>query len=341
MSSTQSQLSVSYPRLSTHTQFAGTLVVDILPPASQRIPRELLHEIISSTRPFFDVCSPSTFGASVFSSRQNDFAVYLAEMKVYLTLRLVSRIWNAVMIPIVYQEFVIPTRFPIMRPTTYGQVPSLLPALIDSRVMNPYGRVHKLVDFLGGDNGLVDSLASNMKTLVLYDFCHPFSSNDQSDESGLMTRILERFKDSNIRTLHCYGRETYAFKDVDWLKAVLPNLQSTLQNLSFDSADRNAISYALLALGSSIKYLEIRNRSRLWDVDYDSVGDMAAISCAEMPNLETLRLVHIATTLLEFTNLFSSIGRRNPGPFDAQQATTPLTSNLQSLTVTQLFVLNK
>ncbi|KAF5334401.1 hypothetical protein D9611_013528 [Ephemerocybe angulata] len=322
------------------TQLAGKDTVegdaskDDLPPAGQRVPRELIHEILTSIRPAFDICSPSVLGASVFTSRQNDFAVYLADMKRFLALRLISRIWNAVMIPLIYQEFVIPTRFPVTRPVLYGHIPSVLPTLINSRITNPYGRVHKLVSFLRDDDGIVDTLVDNMKTLVLYDFCHPFSSSEYADETQLMTQIIRKFRNSDIKTLHCYGRETYAFRHPAWLGDTLPNLFSTIRNLSFDAVDRKAISNALVALGSAIRYLEIRNRSRLWDADYESLSEASFHLPSEMPNLEVLRLIHISTTLSEFTKLLSRVGTlQSPGG--------ALSSTLQSLVVTQLFVLNE
>ena len=315
---------------------------ELVSPASQRIPREILHDILHPLRPIFDVCSPSVLGSSVFSSRQNDFAVYLMDMKSFLNLRLVSRIWNAVMVPIVYEEFVIPTRFPVMRPVMYGQVPSLFPTLINSRITNPYGRVHKLVNFLGDDGGLVDTLAGDLKTLILYDFCHTFSSHDYSDENNLMTRIIKKFRHSDIRTLHCYGRETYAFRYPGWVQDTLPNLPSTIQNLSFDAVDRKTIACALTDLGSTVQFLEIRNRSRLWDVDYESLGETSFYLPTEMPMLNTLRLIHISTTLSEFTKLLSRIGTcQTPSNTGNTHHAGGLKSTLQSLTITQLFVLNE
>ncbi|TEB32217.1 hypothetical protein FA13DRAFT_1813570 [Coprinellus micaceus] len=315
---------------------------ELVTPASQRIPLEILHDILHPLRPIFDVCSPSVLGSSVFSSRQNDFAVYLMDMKHFLSLRFVSRIWNAVMVPIVYEEFVIPTRFPVMRPVMYGQVPSLLPTLINSGLTNPYGPVHKLVNFLRGDGGLVDTLADNMKTLMLYDFCHPFSSHDYSDENNLMTRIIKKFQWSDIQTLHCYGRETYAFRYPGWVQDTLPNLPSTIQSLSFDAVDRRTISCALVDLGSAVQFLEIRNRSRLWDLDYESLGEASFHLPTEMPMLETLRLIHISTTLSEFTKLLSRIGAY-PRPSNTADVlhTGGLQSTLRSLMITQLFVLNE
>lgn len=325
---------------------AADIVAESPLPPSQRVPRELIAQIVELIRPVFDICSPSILGASVFSSRQNDFAVYLADMKDFLALRLISRIWNAVMIPLIYKEFVIPTRFPVTRPVGYGQVPCLLPTLINSRITNPYGRVHKLVTFLRDDEGLVDNLVENMKTLILYDFCHPFSSNEYADETRLMTKIIQKFQNSDIRTLHCYGRETYAFRHSGWLEETLPNLLSTIESLSFDAVDRRAISSALGGLGGTIRFLEIRNRSRLWDVDYESLAEATFTLPDEMPKLETLRLIHISTTLAEFLKLLSCVGAKRRVPArgktaDALGSEGHLVSSLRSLTVTQLFVLNE
>ncbi|KAJ3500896.1 hypothetical protein NMY22_g19107 [Coprinellus aureogranulatus] len=315
---------------------------ELFTPASQRVPREILHEILQPLRPTFDVCSPSILGTSVFASRQNDFAIYLIDMKQFLVLRLVSRIWNAVLVPIVYQEFVIPTRFPVMRPAVYGQVPSLLPTLINSRITNPYGRVYKLVNFLKDDGGLANTLVENVKTLTLYDFCHPFSNSDYADESNLVTSIVKKFRRSDIRTLHCYGRETYAFRHPGWIRRILPNLPSTIRSLSLDAVDRKTISSALISLGSAIKFLEIRNRSRLWDIDYESLAETAFLMPLELPALDTLRLVHISTTISEFVKLVSCVGARQSSSNSGDpRLNGVLKSNLRSFTVTQLFVLNE
>ncbi|KAG2012949.1 hypothetical protein CC2G_009895 [Coprinopsis cinerea AmutBmut pab1-1] len=340
--------------------------------AAQRTPKEVLHQIIILLRPSFSVHHQSNLGIWVFNARQYDFSVYLSNMRAFLLLRLVSRTWNYVVAAIAYREFVIPTRFPANKSSPRGKVrqggssASGSSWSISAGVNTPSGRVtktipckgavtvRKLVSFLNtlphpstssnssssdSNSTLQCSLPTNIRSLILFDFCHPFGPNSYSHQQQLMNSIISKFANSDIRSLHCYGREAYAFPRGNWVKDNLPRLPSTIENLSFDAVDRRTISYGLLTLGPYIKSLEIRNRSRISDFDYfGNPGEVFELP-EEMPHLKTLRLANVSATVDEFRRIFQKIGGKKGGT-PGKGGGGVWTSTLQSLTAVQLFALN-
>ncbi|TFK24694.1 hypothetical protein FA15DRAFT_740559 [Coprinopsis marcescibilis] len=329
---------------------AGTAQLRVLEPAARRAPHEIVHKILLLVRPSFNIHHSSSVGAWVFTARQTDFSLYLCGMRFFLALRLVSRMWNAVVGSIAYREVVVPTRYPVMHDSSEGlqggvsatsssgikKYFSSVPT-INTRITNPELPISRLIHFLqhidtpGSESE--NFVTEHTRSLVLYDFCHPFGPNNYAEDRGLINSIIKKFANSDIRSLHSYGKETYAFPSRSWVEECLPHLPRTLESLSFDAVDRRTISLALLNLGPFIKSLEIRNRSRLSDNDY--VGNPASRIHLPLgiPYLTTLRLVNVAANIIEFRDVFSRIGSATPHGSRS--------SSLERLSIVQLFVLHE
>ncbi|KAH6908125.1 hypothetical protein BKA70DRAFT_1280743 [Coprinopsis sp. MPI-PUGE-AT-0042] len=167
---------------------------------------------------------------------------------------------------------------------------------------------------------------------MLFDFSNPIGPGVRLQSEKHINVILRHFSDSNIRALHCYGRQTYALSA---MQAYLPRLTETMETLSFIGSDRITIARGLSILGPTIETLEIRNRSRLLE-DENIIHPSGSLR-SELPRLTTLRLVNVASTLSELQGLLSSIGR-----VDGSYSTYPvprreLNSTLTSLSAIQLF----
>lgn len=166
---------------------------------------------------------------------------------------------------------------------------------------------------------------------MLFDFSNPIGLSAGAGQEKLVDVIFPQLSSSNIRSLHCYGRQAYALST---MRTYLLRLPETIKTLSFNGSDNVAIACGLAALGRSIEALEIRNRSRLLDNDQITHPIEALQPLSELPQLTTLRLFNVASTLSELQDLFSGIGKN-----DKSYSSDPpsLTSTLTSLSAIQLF----